>query len=152
LLVVRALGGLAAVKPLGAPDNPRRRVAFRTLAVGIFSAAGEPAARTLPDASLRKFSVGKSIQRISGRVLVNGRAATLATPINTGDIVETANDAEVVFLVGAETFILRNGSRAVVGEPRSPLKDVLRAVTAQTTDTNQRCSVVVATATAGVRN
>jgi hypothetical protein len=152
LLVVRALGGLAAVKPLGAPDDPRRRVLFHTLAVGVFSVAGEATARTLSDSPLRKFSVGKSIQRISGRVLVNGRTATLATPINTGDTVEAADDAEVVFLVGTETFILRNGSRAVVGEPRSPLKDVLRAVTARTDTTNQRCSVVAATATAGIRN
>ena len=140
------------MKPLGAPDDPCRRVWFRTLAAGLCSAAGEAAARTLPDTALGKFSVGQAIQRISGRVLVNGRPATPATPINSGDTVETANDAEIVFVFAAETFILRNGSRTVVGTPRSPLKDVLRAVTAQTGGTSNQCSVVAATATAGIRN
>jgi hypothetical protein len=139
------------VKPLGAPDDPRRRVWFRTLAVGLVSAAGEATARSFPDAALGQFSVGQSIQRLSGRVLVNGRQATLATPINSGDTVETAGDAEVVFVFAAETFILRNGSRTVVGAPRSPLKDALRAVAAQSGDTN-KCSVAAATATAGIRN
>ncbi|HEY7673685.1 MAG TPA: hypothetical protein VH867_00455 [Burkholderiales bacterium] len=153
MLVVRASGGLAAVKPLGAPDNPCRRVMFRTFAVGIFSAAGEAAARSLPEAPLRNFSVGKSIQRISGRVLVNGRPATLATPINTGDTVEVADEAEVVFVLGSETFILRNGSRAVVGAPRSPLKDVLRAVAGQATDIKDtQARISVASATIGIRN
>ncbi len=140
------------MKPLGAPHDPRRRVWFRTLAVGIFSAAGDAAARSLPDAPLRKFSLGQSIQHLSGRVLVNGRPATLATPINTGDIVETANDAEVVFTVTTEKFILRGGSRAVVGEPRSPLKDMLRAVTGRTADTSRQSPIVVASSTIGIRN
>lgn len=150
--MVVALGGLAAVKPLGVPDDLRRRVWFRALAVGIFSAAGEAGARSLPDTPLRKFSLGQSIQHISGRVLVNGRPATLATPINIGDIVETANDAEVVFMVTTEKFILRGGSRAVVGEPRSPLKDVLRMVTGRISDTSRQGPIVVASTTTGIRN
>ncbi len=141
-----------AVKASGVPDDPRRRVWFRTLAVGIFSAAGEAAARGLPDAPLSKFSLGQSIQHISGRVLVNGRPATLATPINTGDVVETANDAEVIFTITTEKFILRGGSRAVVGEPRSPLKDALRMVTGRTADTSRQHPIVIASSTIGIRN
>jgi hypothetical protein len=153
LLAVRALEGLAAVKPLDVPECPRRRVWFRTLALGIFSAAGEAAARSIPDAPLSEFSLGQQIQHLSGLVLVNGCPATLTTSIVPGDIVETSNDAEVTFVVASEKFVLRGGSRAVVGVPvRSPLKKVLREISGSIASSNsQQQRIAVSTSTAGIR-
>lgn len=140
------------MKPLSVPDCPRRRVWFRALALGIFSVAGEAAARSMPDAPFSEFSLGQQIQHLSGLVLVNGRPATLATAIVPGDIVETSNDAEVIFVVASEKFVLRGGSRAVVGEPlRSPFKEVLREISGSLASGNAQQRIEVATSTAGIR-
>ena len=144
------------MKPLGLPDAPRRRALIRTLAVSLlFSSAGDVVARNLSGASLKKFSLAQSIQRISGRVLVNGRSATPTTPIGIGDTVETASDAEVAFVVAADAYILKGGSRVVVGEPRSPLKNVMRFVTGKTATlpgAPKQGPIVARSSTIGIRN
>ncbi|HXZ55035.1 MAG TPA: hypothetical protein VEF92_01495 [Burkholderiales bacterium] len=105
----------------------------------------------MPDAPFSEFSSGQ-IQHLSGLVLVNGRPATLATQIVPGDIVETSNDAEVIFVVASEKFVLRGGSRTVVGRPsRSPLKEVLREISGSIASSNSQQRVTVATSTAGIR-
>ena len=106
----------------------------------------------MPNAPLSEFPLGQQIQHLSGVVLVNGQPATLATPIVPGDIVETSNDAEVTFVVASEKFVLRGGSRTVVGTPvRSPFKQVLREISGSIASSNSQQRISVATSTAGIR-
>jgi hypothetical protein len=154
-LLCRGLGGFAAVNSLGAPDDPVRRALLRALAVGILSSAGDAVARSKRNAPLQKFALGQSIRRISGRVLVNGRRATLATPIGTGDSIETAANAEIVFVLGAQTLILRGGRRIVIGEPKSQIKNALRLTTGKVASLPGRVApglMVAESSTIGIRN
>lgn len=140
---------------LGAPGDPVRRALLRALAVGILCPAGDAAARSMRNAPLQKFSLGQSIRRISGRVLVNGRRATLATPIGIGDSIETAANAEIVFVLGAETLILRGGRRIVIGESKSKFKDALRLATGKVASLPGRMApgvMVAQSSTIGIRN
>src|SRR5712671_5840035 len=123
-----AHGGIAAVRPWGELDDPRRRVLIQALAAGVFSSAGNAAAQLFGRAPA-KLPSGQSIYRVSGRVTVNSQEATLQTRIASGDTVETAPNAEVVFAVAEEAFLLRGGSRMVIEKPPSGLTTALRLVT-----------------------
>jgi hypothetical protein len=57
-----------------------------------------------------KLPADKSIHRLEGVALVNGRQANLQTPIRAGDRVETRDDSEIVFVVGGDSFLLRSNS------------------------------------------
>lgn len=117
-------------------DDPCRRVLIQALVAGIFSSAGgapaqSMAAQSVFDPAPKELAAGQSFCHVSGRVLVNDRLATLQTPIKNGDIVETASNAEAVFFVGNDAFILRGEGRMVVAaQPAvSALETVLRLVT-----------------------
>src|SRR5712691_5214908 len=121
-------GEPAAVRPLGELDDPRRRILIQALAAGFFSSAGNAAAQLLGRAPV-KLPAGQSIYRVAGRVTVNSQEATLQTRIVPGDTVETAPNAEVIFAVAEEAFLLRGGSRMVIEKPPSGLTSALRLVT-----------------------
>ena len=95
-------------------DDPRRRLLIEALTAGLFTAVlpggGTLAAEVFGTGS-SKLPGGRSIYRISGKVLVNGVPATLETRIFAGDTVETSKDGEIVFVVGENSMILRGGSR-----------------------------------------
>jgi hypothetical protein len=117
-------------------DDSCRRVLIRALVAGIFSSAGGASAQGMGtqrvfDPAPKELAAGQSFCHVSGRVLVNDRLATLQTPIKNGDVVETASNAEAVFFVGNEAFILRGEGRMVVAaQPAvSALETVLRFVT-----------------------
>ena len=117
-------------------DDPCRRVLIQALVAGIFSSAGgapaqSMAAQSVFDPAPKELAAGQSFCHVSGRVLVNDRLATLQTPIKNGDIVETASNAEAVFFVGNDAFILRGEGRMVIAtQPaNSVLKTALRLVT-----------------------
>ncbi len=143
------------MKPFGQLDDPRRRVLIQALAAGVFSSAGSVAAQLLGTAP-RKLPAGQSIYRVSGRVLVNSGEATLQTPIRTGDTVETAPNAELIFVVAEDAFILRGASRVTIETPppNSAFKTAMRLVTGKLLSVFGRgrpVRIVTATSTIGIR-
>lgn len=78
--------------------NPNRRLLLQALAAG----------------SLLSFPVSgapRSIHRLQGQVLVNGRKANETTLIQAGDNIETADNSSIVFVVGKDAYYLRANSR-----------------------------------------
>lgn len=57
---------------------------------------------------------GQSIFRLVGDVSVNQGAADLATQVLPGDVVETGEDAEAIFVVDDDAFLLRANSRMLI--------------------------------------
>jgi len=98
-------------------DDLRRRALIRGLAAALFSAGLSPGRAIAADifgTRPAKLPEGQSIYRITGDVRVNGAAATLKTRIGATDTVETAKDAEIVFVVGESSFIQRGASRVTL--------------------------------------
>lgn len=113
-------------------DDPRRRLLLQALAAGFF-ATGLPIASTIagPFGSIPgKLPPERSIYRLSGRVLVNGKPADAATRIGPRDTIETAAGAEIVFAVGPDAYILRGGSKLVLAtQPgQSEVANLLRVL------------------------
>ena len=143
------------MKPFRELDDPRRRVLIQALAAGLFSLAGDAVAQVFGSAP-RKLPAGQSFYRVSGRVLVNNQQATLKTPVRIGDTLETAGDAEAVFVVAEDAFMLRGGSRMVIETPpaASGLRSSLRLVTGKLLSVFGRgrpTRIATATATIGIR-
>lgn len=98
-------------------EDPRRRWLIKALAAGVFSSA-------LPDklalagffgSEPGRMPSGQSIYRITGTVKVNGKQATMQTPIKPGDTVETGNNSELIFVInGNHSMILRANSHLVI--------------------------------------
>ena len=111
-------------------DDPRRRQLIQALAAGVFSAA-LPAqsafAQTFLGSLPGPLPAGRSIYRMTGNVTVNDQAATADTVIHAGDTIETAKDAELVFVVGDNAMMLRGGSRVTLEAPPSALRSFLIA-------------------------
>jgi len=143
------------MKPFGELDDPRRRVLIQALAAGLFSLAGDAVGQIF-GAAPRRLPAGQSFYRVSGRVLVNNQQASLQTPVRVGDTVETAGNAEAVFIVAADAFMLRGGSRMVIETPpvRSGLTSSLRLVTGKLLSVFGRgrpTRIATTTATIGIR-
>jgi hypothetical protein len=61
-----------------------------------------------------ELPVTQSVYRVSGRAWVNGNRADTNTRIKPGDTVKTAQDSEIVFVVGDHAMLLRGGSHLVI--------------------------------------
>ena len=99
------------------PEDARRRLLLRALAAGLFSAGafpGRTTAQTFLGGRPSKLPAGQSIYRLSGDVKVNDKPATLQTHIGPTDTIETAKDAEIVYVVGENAFLLRGASRVTL--------------------------------------
>jgi hypothetical protein len=110
-------------------DDPRRRQLLQALAAGFFSGLPITSALAGPFGDIpRQLPPGRSIYRLSGQVLVNGKPADTATRIGPRDTIETAAGAEIVFAVGADAYILRGGSKLVLSTQRgdSEIASLLR--------------------------
>lgn len=91
-------------------EDPRRAFLVRALTMGLFAAGGRwlwPAGAHAMSAGMRELGPGQSIHRIRGDVRIGGVAADIDTPIGPADSIETGPDAELVFVVGKDAFILR---------------------------------------------
>jgi len=132
-------------------DDPCRRVLIKALVAGVFSSASGAKAWEGFD-PMPELPAGRSFHFLSGRVLVNDRLATLQTPVKPGDVVETAGNAKVAFVVADKAYILRGENRVTIETPadNSLLKKVLRLVTGSVSRKVAR--VVTSTATMGIRN
>ena len=60
--------------------------------------------------SPEKLAAEKSIYSLQGVALVNGQPATVNTRIRPGDRVQTRADSELIFVVGADSFVMRSNS------------------------------------------
>ncbi len=57
-----------------------------------------------------KLAADRSIHSLDGEVFVNDRQADMTTRIRAGDRVRTGQGSKVVFVVGGDSFLLRNNS------------------------------------------
>jgi hypothetical protein len=97
---------------LAAGGDPRRAFLLKALAAGLLGASAAPrAAAQIFGRRPEKLPEGRSIYDSTGSVSVNGQAADAGTRIRAGDRVETGSGAQLVFVVGADAFMLRENSR-----------------------------------------
>lgn len=137
-------------------EDPRRRQLLQALAAGLVTGLPIASTRAGPFGDIpRKLPPGRSIYRLSGQVLVNGKPADAATPIGPRDTVETTAGAEIVFAVGADAYILRGGSKLVLSTQRgdSEIASLLRVVAGKLLAVfgSGRHDIETPTATLGVR-
>ena len=103
-----------------------------------------------------KLPDDKSIFSLEGDVRVNGQHADLETRIRGGDVVRTAEQSEVIFAVGSDSFILRANSEMQV-EGGGFFVDALRMLTGSVLSVfgkrrpNQQLTMSSSTATIGIR-
>jgi len=98
-------------------DDPRRQWLIQALALGVLGgAAGQAHAQgfSIFGSKPAKLPASQSIYRISGDVRVNDQAATLATPVKPGDVLQTGQNSEVVFVVNTHSMILRADSHLTI--------------------------------------
>ena len=99
-------------------DDPRRRLLIQALTASLFSALGSNAtAQGVFGSRPSRLPPTQSIYRLVGTAKVNDRDADMQTQIRSGDTVETGKDSELVFVVGANSMILRSDSRLVLSGP-----------------------------------
>jgi len=143
-------------------EDPRRRLLIRWLTASVLPVL-------VPGAVVRaqgvfgtrpsKLPAEQSIYRLVGPVKVNDRDANLSTRIRAGDTIETGRDSELVFVVGGNAMILREGSRLVIAPPEQPSEQSsliitgLRLLTGKilSVSRKQPIRVETAVATIGIR-
>ena len=102
-------------------DDPRRRWLIQALGAGYFSTL--PMAQALaqvlgsrPD----KLPEGRSVYRVQGRVLVDGKEANLQTPVTPTSTIETPANGEIVYVQNQNSYIQRGNSRVVLERTERP--------------------------------
>jgi hypothetical protein len=109
----------------------RRTFLIRALRAGLFVLAG---GEMLPGWARagglgkvpRPLPPGQSIYEIRGDVRVNGRSADAKTLIGPNDRIETGKDAQLIFVVGKDAFLMRANSRLELSGDNSALVSGLR--------------------------
>ncbi len=144
----------------GEAEDPRRRMLIQGLTAGIFCStlsASDAFAQNVLGSRPGKLADGKSIYRLSGKVTVNGKDATLNTFINPTDSIQTGANSEIVFVVGGNAMILRSDSRLdLSGEKKengSMLVSAMRLLSGKilSVSRNQPTTLKTPTATIGIR-
>jgi len=108
------------------PDSPynqeRRRWLVNALKAGLFGASGmalsNPVLAQWFGTRPRRIKSGRSFSSISGVVKVNGKVATIETPVKPGDIVETGPKSKASFVVETDSFQLRANTRMRILAPK----------------------------------
>lgn len=106
--------------------------------------------------SPEKMAADKSIYSLEGVALVNGQPATLKTRIRPGDRIQTRADSEIIFVVGADSFIMRSNSEMEI-DGSSYFVDSLRLLSGKLLSvfdkrkSGQVLKMQVPTATIGIR-
>jgi len=99
-------------KRSGEAEDPRRAFLLRALAAGLLAAGGVGrASAQFFGRRPQPLPAGRSIYEASGPVTVNGQPAGPDTRIGAGARIETAKGAQLIFVVGADAFLLREASR-----------------------------------------
>jgi hypothetical protein len=103
-------------KPQHDAEDPRRAFLLQALAAGLLGAGGIPsAAAQLFGKRPQRLPAGQSVYEVTGPVTVNGQPVSGTTRIAPGDRIETGAGAQLIFVVGADAFILRERSRVEIG-------------------------------------
>ncbi|HZP13466.1 MAG TPA: FecR domain-containing protein [Nevskiaceae bacterium] len=102
-------------------DDPRRQFLLRALAGGaLIGGAGwnldalASIFGTLPS----RMPEGKSIFEMSGEVSINGKAATMASRIEPGDVLRTGKGAHLIGVVGDDALLVRENSQMEIAGAR----------------------------------
>ncbi len=141
-------------------EDPRRRLLIQALTAGLFTTVlpgGGALAASIFGTPPSKLPSGQSIYRINGSATVNGKEATLQTPIGPSDTVQTAKDSEIVFVVGGNSMILRGDSHVVLQPSQNDLSSLvlsgLRLLTGKllSVSRNSGMKIKTDTATIGIR-
>ena len=141
-------------------DEPRRQILIRALTAGLLG-MGLTSAQAITfgifGSRPRKLPEGQSIYGLSGNVTVNDQQATLATRIQAGDTVQTAQNSEIVFVVNSHSMILRSDSKLQIerpdNSPESLIIGGLRMLSGKllSVSRNSAMRVTSSTATIGIR-
>lgn len=103
-------------KPQHEAEDPRRAFLLKALAAGLLGAGGiTSAAAQLFGKRPQRLPAGQSVYEATGPATVNGQAVSGTTRIAPGDRIETGAGAQLIFVVGADAFILREQSRVEIG-------------------------------------
>lgn len=142
----------------GEAEDPRRRLLIQALAAGAFGAGtvGNEALAQLLGSAPAKLPAGRSIYRLAGDVKVDGKPATIDTPIGGRSTLETGRGAELVYAVGTSAFILRGESRVILetAQADSTILSGLRLLTGKLLSVfaaKRPMQLKAATATIGIR-
>ena len=142
----------------GEADDPRRRLLVQALAAGFFGGgmAGSEALAQILGRAPSKLPPGRSIYRLSGSVMVDGKPATVDTKIGGRSTLETGKGAELVYAVGQSAFVMRGESRVILeaAQPDSVILSGLRLLTGRLLSVfaaKRPMQLKAATATIGIR-
>ena len=98
-------------KRTGEAEDPRRAFLLRALAAGLLAAGPGVARAQFFGRRPQPLPAGRSVYEASGAVTVNGQPATPDTRIAAGARIETGKEAQLIFVVGSDAFLLRGNSR-----------------------------------------
>jgi len=105
--------------------------------------------------ALAAGSLPPGVARIKGDVRINGRSAEQGQRVTSGDLIETGRNAELVFVVERDAFLLRANSRLEFGaKAANSALTVLRVLTGallSVFESGARREIRTATATIGIR-
>ena len=96
-------------------DDPRRRWLIQALGAGYFSTL--PMAQALAQvlgSRPEKLPEGRSVYRVQGRVLVDGKEANLQTQVTPTSTIETSSNGEIVYVQNQNSYIQRANSRVTL--------------------------------------
>jgi hypothetical protein len=99
-------------------DDPRRRFLLRALAAGFLTGGSGwnlPALASVLGKLPGVLPEGKSVFEIKGDVLINGAPATKLSAVKPGDSIRTGADAQLVCVVGADAFLVREDTELEIG-------------------------------------
>jgi hypothetical protein len=96
-------------------DDLRRRWLIKALGAGFFSTL--PMAQTMAQilgSRPARMPVGKSIYRIQGQVMVDGKEATMDTQITPTSTIETGKASELVYVQDNNSYVQRADTRVIL--------------------------------------
>lgn len=141
-------------------EDPRRRILIQALsasAAAMLLKPGEAHADAVYAETPSRLPPGQSIYRIKGEVTVDGKEATLDTPIRAGATVRTGADSEVIFVAGGHSMLVReNGVLVIKGRDEGAggfLVSAMRLLRGKllAVSRKQNYSISTPTATIGIR-
>jgi hypothetical protein len=139
-------------------DEQRRNFLIKALTYGMFATGAT--GLSIPAWAMgkipRELPPGRSIYRLDGKVKVDGRMATLETPITYKSVIQTGADSSIIFAVGKDAFILRSHGKLEMQGSETILTG-LRLITGKLLSVfgkrqpEQRLGVSTVVATIGIR-
>ena len=97
-----------------------RRDLMRYLAAGGGAALGN-----LVSQAFAKGDIPPGVNRLEGTATVNGRAASVGTPVKVGDRIATGGASQAVIVVGKDAFLMRAQTVIEIKGSEGVLKDML---------------------------